>query len=178
MEWYYLGVILLLIGVLEYFIDEYQQLLAVRLKVAQTIVFATLNRFMDLVVDIFAFAILMQFWEQLKKGNYAIEILFPYLLYLLGCVIGTGLALVFYKKYKKKIIHKQRLQHLEKARSIKKQIEEFEKDLITDVEVEVEEEFDEETSKEIPDATKEVHNKVDSNRPPVKKAEHKKNPPQ
>ncbi len=180
MAWYYLGIILLLVGVVEYFIDEYQQLLAVRLKVAQTLFFAVLNRFMDLIVDIFAFAILMQFWEQLKKGNYAIEILFPYLLYLLGCVIGTGLALVFYKKYKKTFNKKQRLQHLEKARSIKKQIEEFEKDLTTAVEVEIEDEFNAEleNSKETSDATKEVHNKVDGHRPPIKKAKHKKNPPQ
>lgn len=177
MAWYYLGLIFLLIGALEYFIDEYQSLVSVRLQVGKTILFATLNRFMDLVVDVFAFAILMQFWEQLKAGNYAIEILFPYLLYLLGCVIGTAMALLFYKKYKRKRDQKQRLIHLEKARSIKKQLQALEDDLSTEVEIETETEFEDEP-KETKDAPKEVHDKDKGQRPLIKKTEHNQNPPQ
>lgn len=180
MAWYWLGLILLVLGVIEYFIQEYQQLLAVRLRISQTIVFATLHKFMDLIVEIFVFAILLKFYEQVKAGNFSIDTLLPYLLYLVGCVGGTAFALLHYKKYKKTLDKKHRLQNLEKARSIRKQLKALEEDLSTEVEIETEAEFenDEEPAKEKKDAPKEVHNKTEDIRPPVKKEEHNPNPPQ
>ncbi len=157
MAWYWWALILFGIGVVEYVLDQYENLVSVRLKVQQTVLFAEVNRLFDGIVYLITFSL---FWKGIEEGNLSIEALLPYLCYLQGCVLGQALALIYYKKHKKKTDHEKRMQHLEKANRIKKQLKDLRDEIVTEVETEME--FDEPQEQESKDADKEAHDKTEN----------------
>lgn len=172
MAWYWWSLILFSIGVVEYILDQYENLVSVRLKVQQTVLFAEVNRLFDGVVYLITFSL---FWKGIEEGNLSWEALVPYLCYLQGCVLGQALALLYYKKNKKKTEHEKRMQHLEKANKIKKQLKELKDEIVTEVETEME--FDDTTEQESHDADKETHHQTDHKREASKKEDSDKTSP-
>jgi uncharacterized membrane protein len=165
--WYWYALILLFVGILEHTLSEYQNLVSVRLKVAQTILFAEVNLVIDFIVSIAWFFLLMDFWNQLEAGVFAWKKLVPYFVYIQGCVVGTGLAIFMYRKRKRKTDHEKRILQLEKARRIKKELQELKSQIITDVDEEMI--FEDETHEETDNAKPEVDNKTNPNQTPPKK---------
>lgn len=172
MEWYFWAVILFVIGVVEYAFSEYENLVSVRLKVQQTIWFAEINRLLDAVVYFITFTL---FYKGLESGHFSLDAVIPYFCYVQGCVLGTALALIFYKKNKKKTEHQIRMQRLEKANKIKKQLRDLRDDIVTEVETEMEFEDNDQESK---DASKKAHDQVENKREPIKKEDSGQVPPQ
>jgi hypothetical protein len=139
--------------------------------VGQTMIFAEMNRMLDGVVYLITFSL---FWKGVEEGHISWDAIIPYFFYIQGCVLGQGLALLAYKNNKKKTEREKRMQHLEKANRIKKQLRDLRDDIVTEVETEME--F-EETEQESHDASKESSNQADNKREPSKKEEHKEIPP-
>lgn len=172
MAWYAWAVILFVIGAVEHAFSEYENLVSVRLKIQQTIWFAEINRLLDGVVYIITFSL---FWKGIEQGQISLDAVIPYFCYVQGCVLGTALALMYYKETKKKTEHQKRMQRLEKANRIKKQLKELRDDIVTEVETEME--FDEIPEQESKDAGKKAHNQVDNQRESSKKEDSNKTTP-
>jgi hypothetical protein len=179
MPWYCWGLILFVVGIVEFFISEYQNLHSVRLKVKPTILFSELNHLFDFFVNVFLFGMIIDFWEKFKHGNHNFKTLLPYLFYLQGCTIGTILALVVYKKRKKQQDREKRILLLEKARQTKKQLQEFKNDVKTEIEEEIEEDLDAEINIEQETEsvnTEEISDKVVDNRKISQKETNQESP--
>lgn len=172
MAWYVWAIILFVIGIVEHACSEYENLVSVRLKVQQTILFAEVNRLLDGVVYLITFSL---FWKAAETGHMSMDAAIPYFCYIQGCVLGTALALMFYKKNKKKTEYQKRMQQLDKANRIKKQLRELRDDIVTEVETEME--FDESAEQESKDADKKTHNQVENKRESSKKEDSDKTPP-
>lgn len=138
MSWYVISLALFVVGIIEHFVDESQNLVSVRLKIGQTFLFSLVNKIIDFGVNVFLFGLLIDFYSKFREGTYEFKTLVPYVFYIVGCIIGTTLALWYYKSNKKKTEKEKRLQHLEKARQIKKQLQMLKDDIITEVETEFE----------------------------------------
>lgn len=172
MAWYVWAIILFVIGAIEHAFSEYENLVSVRLKIQQTIWFAEINRLLDGVVYMITFTL---FWHGAEEGHIPMDAIIPYFFYVQGCVLGTALALTFYKKTKKKTEHQKRMQQLDKANRIKKQLRELRDDIVTEVETEME--FDETPEQESKDAGKKTHNQAENQREIVKKEDSNPIPP-
>jgi hypothetical protein len=129
------GILLLVIGLVEYFIDQYQKITLSRLKFWHATLLQYINKILEFAVNVYVFSNIIDFWTKIKQGVYDFSSLFPYLAYFHGCIIGTALAIVVYKRMKRKNDMQRRLQHLEKARLRKKQY----KNQLPDVSMEIEE---------------------------------------
>jgi len=129
------GILLLIIGVIEYFIDQYQKITLSRLNFWQATLLQYVNKILEFAVNVYVFSNIIDFWTKLKQGVYDFSSLFPYLAYFHGCIIGTAVAIIVYKHVKRKKDVERRLQHLEKARLRKKQY----KNQLPDVSMEIEE---------------------------------------
>lgn len=172
MAWYVWSIILFVIGAVEHAFSEYENLVSVRLKIQQTIWFAEVNRLLDGVVYFITFSL---FWKGIEKGQISLDAIIPYFFYVQGCVLGTALALMYYKTTKKKTEHQKRMQQLEKANRIKKQLRELRDDIVTEVETEME--FDETPEQESKDGSKKAHHQTDNQREPSKKEDSDKTTP-
>jgi hypothetical protein len=106
---------LFLIGLLEFWIDQHQKVVLSRLKLWQSVFFQLMNQYFTFFVNVYAFGIIMDFWNQVKTGVYDTKTLFPYLSYIHGCVAGTAVALVVYIHNKKKKDHERTLKLISKT---------------------------------------------------------------
>jgi hypothetical protein len=97
----YLSIIFFVIGCFEYFIDQWERLVSVRLKILSTLWYSTLNNTIDFLMYIFLFGILIQFWENWHNGVHDYYKLTPYIFYTLGKILGTVGALYVYAEMKK-----------------------------------------------------------------------------
>ena len=131
------AVILFVVGLVEFFIDEYQKVVSVRLKIFEATIFSTLNHYFDFFTHLFLFGMIIDFWEKFHAGIIAVGTLIPYVAYIHGCIAGTAVALIFYKWRKRKGDKERRGRYLEKGREKKKQYS----GLKTDVTMEIEEEM-------------------------------------
>lgn len=171
MTWYWWSIILFVIGTAEHAFSEYENLVSVRLKVQQTVLLSEVNCLLDGVVYMITFSL---FWKGVEDGHISMNAAIPYFFYIQGCVLGTALALMFYKKHKKKTEHQKRLQHLEKANRIKKQLRDLKDDIVTEVETEME--FDD-IPEESQDASKKTHNQAENQREVAKEEISNEIPP-
>lgn len=174
MPWYIWAVILFGIGCIEHILSEYENLVSVRLKVQQAVLFGEVNRLLDGVVYFITFNLI---WKGIEGGRFSIDAVLPYFFYVQGCVLGTALALMHYRKRKRKTDKERRMHFLEKANKVRKELRELKDDIITEVETEFE--FDEmPTEQEKTDAAnKEVQDKTNVHREAPKKEERLENPP-
>jgi len=176
MNFLWLSIGLFFVGLVEYAVDQYQKLLLSRLKLLSTVVFQLINKVFEAAVNLYIFGTIIIFWQKFQSGNHNFLFLLPYLLYVLGSVAGTGVALLIYKSKKIKTERQVRMQRLEKANRIKKQLKELRDDIVTEVETEME--FEETTEQEVKDARKEIPHKVESERENTQKEKPEPNPPQ
>jgi hypothetical protein len=139
MLWYWWIILLFVVGVLEFFIDQYQKITLARLKFWPSVGLQTANQYFTFLVNVYAFGTIMTFWNQIQKGIYDFTTLIPYLAYVHGCIVGTGVALLIYKKRKKKQDKEHKKKILEKARLSKKEFKKYETDVSAVIE---EEDFD------------------------------------
>jgi prepilin signal peptidase PulO-like enzyme (type II secretory pathway) len=167
---------LFVIGLIEYTVDQYQKLLLSRLKLLSTVSFQLVNKLIEAVITLYVFGTIIIFWQKFQSGDHNFLLLLPYLLYTLGSVAGTGVALLIYKSKKIKTERETRMQRLEKANRIKKQLRDLRDDIVTEVETEME--FEEITEQEVKDARKEIPHKVESEREDTQKEKPESNPPQ
>lgn len=121
------AIILFIVGLVEYTIDQYEKIVSVRLKVGETVMFGLLNQYFDFFVHVFLFGMIIDFWEKFHSGVYDWSKLIPYACYVHGCVAGMAVALIIYKHRKKQIDKDRRLELLEKARLKKKSLKELSK---------------------------------------------------
>lgn len=172
MAWYWWSVVLFLIGVIEYALAEYENLVSVRLKIAQALCFAEINRLLDGCVYFITFSLI---WKGIEEGHLTFGAVFPYIMYVQGCVLGSALALIYFKKNKKRTEREKRMQLLEKANRIKKQLRDVRDEI--ELEVATEMEFEEPIDQESKDAGKEIRNQAENKRESSKKEDSKETPP-
>jgi hypothetical protein len=142
------AIILFIVGVVEFMINQYERVVSVRLKVGETVVFGLLNQYFDFFIHIFLFGMIIDFWDKVHKGVYDYGTLIPYAFYVHGCVAGTALALVVYKHRKKKTDAARRLELLEKARLKKKSLKEVSKGVTLTIQETQMDEFEREDLKD------------------------------
>lgn len=174
MPWYIWAVILFAIGCVEHVLSEYENLVSVRLKVQQAVLFGEVNRILDGVVYFITFNLI---WKGIEGGHFSIDAVLPYFFYVQGCVLGSALALIHYRRTKRKTDKERRLHLLEKANRVKKELRELKDDIMTEVETELAfEDISQEQEKN--DAPiKEVQDKTNVHREAPKKEERLENPP-
>lgn len=112
---FFWSVLLFLVGVVEFAIDQYEKMVSVRLKFFQTIYFGLLNQYFDFIMNIFLFGILISFWENWHSGIHDYAKLLMYFAYINGRVIGTALATWVYARRKKKKDHEHTLRLISKT---------------------------------------------------------------
>jgi hypothetical protein len=130
-----LSLLFFLVGALEWYLDTWEKLVSVRLKLWSTILYSTLNQTIDFFMYVFLFSVLIQFWETWHSGIHDYFKLIPYMIYTLGKIYGTGLATWLYSKNKKKRDREKSLKWLEKGRQKQKKLREVNKDISSAVEV-------------------------------------------
>lgn len=119
-----LSIIFFLVGLAEWYLDTWEKLVSVRLKLLSTLLYSTLNQTIDFFMYVFLFKVLVSFWDNWHSGVHDYSKLIPYILYTIGKIVGTGLATYLYAVNKKKKDHERALKHLEKARLKKKALKE------------------------------------------------------
>jgi len=129
------ALVLLIIGLLEYFIDQYQKITLARLKFWQAVLLQYINKLVEFAVNVYVFGTIIIFYDKLKSGIYDWSTLGPYLAYFHGCVLGTAIAIIIYRRLKSKKDKERRIRFLEKARLKKKQYSQQ----LPDVSMEIEE---------------------------------------
>lgn len=134
-----LSVLFFSVGCLEYFIDQWERLVSIRLKILPTLLYSVINNFIDFFMYVFLFSILINFWETWHTGVHDYYKLIPYALYTLGKIGGVTLATWLYAKNKKKRDKDKSLKWLEKGRQKKRKLQEINKDISSTVEVSEEE---------------------------------------
>jgi hypothetical protein len=138
-----LSVIFFLVGIVEWYLETWEKLVSVRLKLWSTILYSSLNQIIDFFMYVFLFSVLIQFWETWHSGVHDYYKLIPYVLYTLGKICGTGVATWLYASNKKKRDREKSLKWLEKGRQKQKKLRAINKDISSTVEVtEVEPLFD------------------------------------
>jgi hypothetical protein len=110
-----MSIVFFIIGTIEYFINQYERLVSVRLKLGLTILFSILNQTIEVLMYIFLFGILISFWDNWHKGIHDYFMLVPYILYTCGKIFGTVLAPWVYAQLKKKNDHEKTLKLISKT---------------------------------------------------------------
>jgi DNA integrity scanning protein DisA with diadenylate cyclase activity len=100
---------LFIVGLIEYVIDQYQKIVLSRLRFWSTINFQLVNKLLEFAINIYVFGTVIAFWEKFRDGNHDFKLLLPYLLYVLGTVCGTGIAMIIYTRIKKAKDHEHTL---------------------------------------------------------------------
>jgi hypothetical protein len=111
----WMSIVFFVVGAIEYFINQYERLVSVRLKLGLTILFSTLNQTIEVLMYIFLFGILISFWDNWHQGIHDYFMLIPYILYTCGKIAGTVLAPWVYAQIKKKDDHAKTLKLISKT---------------------------------------------------------------
>lgn len=166
-----LSIIFFIVGVIEYFLDQQERLVSVRLKVWSTIFYSALNHIIDFFIYVFMFGILIQFWENWHSGAHDYNKLWPYVVYTLGKVVGVALSTYIFAHNKKMKDKERAIRNLEKLskkkshkkRSKKQKAEDAKADSETIFDsIEVEDVKDEIKARAIESATQKISEKIDA----------------
>lgn len=116
MSVFWLSVLFFAIGTVEYFIDLWERLVSVRLKIFQTLCAATLNHYIDFIMYVSLFYILDEVVNKWHRGVHDYSSLVPFIFYVHGKIAGTVLGPFIYSKKKKKSDMEKAAKFVAKAR--------------------------------------------------------------